>query len=605
MVQFLDYSGLEKLVGKIKGRYINMMANNEFNFIGKEGWSDGSDILINYRKPDGNTTTTPITTYTFYNGQKSAAGVNVVAENFKGKINGVTVPSTAKFTDENVRYAEETSGVNYPLVFSPQGITEDSKVIQGWPVSGARYNKSIYVNPKSGNITATTFTGNLSGKATSAGNADTVNSHTVDANVPSTAVFTDSKVTQKLVKPTEVTSFEMPILFGNSAGASKTITDVALVTEDITANLSLGTITAKKFVGKADSADTADSANSLNLQSLITGDSLLVGKFSPGATDVPNSVSEFAPCSVIGKDGDYFDMKVSNANNALTVGGHTVEVSVPNNAKFTDKNVLQEPFSGTNNEKYPLLIGSGVYNPSVSQTLNETTGKSYITNNIYAIPGKGTIYANDYIGKIKGVDVPDAPKFTDSHYTTGIKAGSQNSNINEETENGSTYINVTDDDSFSGGILIKGTGGTTVTSDANGNITINSTSSSSYSVATESSDGLMSKDDKKKVNKCVYTDTDTNYAYLKATNSEIYLLKAKKKKDYDVSIEDKSDTGIYLYNGSYGEAKNPCGANFSLKGVNFDTAEDQDALVGAHFNFVSPIPEGTIDTYINETIKLS
>lgn len=64
---------------------------------------------------------------------------------------------------------------------------------------------------------------------------------------------------------------------------------------------------------------------------------------------------------------------------------------------------------------------------------------------------------------------------TNTHYTTRIVAGAVNGTANAVTTNGNTHINVTDDNTFSSGVAIKGTGATSVTSDASGNITVSST----------------------------------------------------------------------------------------------------------------------------------
>ena len=64
---------------------------------------------------------------------------------------------------------------------------------------------------------------------------------------------------------------------------------------------------------------------------------------------------------------------------------------------------------------------------------------------------------------------------TNTHYTTRVVAGAASGTVNAATTNGNTHINVTDDNVFRSGVTIKGTGATTVTSDASGNITINST----------------------------------------------------------------------------------------------------------------------------------
>lgn len=69
-----------------------------------------------------------------------------------------------------------------------------------------------------------------------------------------------------------------------------------------------------------------------------------------------------------------------------------------------------------------------------------------------------------------------APTNTDTHYTTGLKvANSATATANAAASNGSVYLNALDNTTIRDSHLIKGTGATTVASDANGVITINST----------------------------------------------------------------------------------------------------------------------------------
>lgn len=69
---------------------------------------------------------------------------------------------------------------------------------------------------------------------------------------------------------------------------------------------------------------------------------------------------------------------------------------------------------------------------------------------------------------------------TNTHYTTRIVAGAANGTANAATTNGNTHINVTDDNTFRSGVVIKGTGATSVTSDASGNITVYSTDTDTW-----------------------------------------------------------------------------------------------------------------------------
>ena len=68
-----------------------------------------------------------------------------------------------------------------------------------------------------------------------------------------------------------------------------------------------------------------------------------------------------------------------------------------------------------------------------------------------------------------------APTNTDTHYTTGLKVtNSATATANAAASNGSVYLNALDNTTVRDSHLIKGTGATTVASDANGVITINS-----------------------------------------------------------------------------------------------------------------------------------
>lgn len=89
-------------------------------------------------------------------------------------------------------------------------------------------------------------------------------------------------------------------------------------------------------------------------------------------------------------------------------------------------------------------------------------------------------------GELTSVNVTTAlgytpPKTdTNTHYTTRIVAGAENDAANAATTNGNTHINVTDDNTFRSGVVIKGTGATSVTSDASGNITVHSTDTNTW-----------------------------------------------------------------------------------------------------------------------------
>ena len=89
----------------------------------------------------------------------------------------------------------------------------------------------------------------------------------------------------------------------------------------------------------------------------------------------------------------------------------------------------------------------------------------------------------------------------DTHYTSKLIAGISTSTANAASTNGNTYLRLFDDSTNRSNINIKGTGATSVTSDANGVITINSTdNNTTYSTGTATTSGITK----------LYTGTGTN-----------------------------------------------------------------------------------------------
>lgn len=86
--------------------------------------------------------------------------------------------ATAITSDIKVRQALDTSNKNYPLLFSYAETSSTTTNID----NTSRRNNSIYVNPSTGTVTATNFVGKI-------------NNHTVNADVPSNPVFTDTTYT--------------------------------------------------------------------------------------------------------------------------------------------------------------------------------------------------------------------------------------------------------------------------------------------------------------------------------------------------------------------------------------------------------------------------
>lgn len=137
------------------------------------------------------------------------------------------------------------------------------------------------------------------------------------------------------------------------------------------------------------------------------------------------------------------------------------------------------------------------------------------TNTTYSVMGAATASAAGTRGLVpapaagkqtaflRGDGTWVVPTNTDTHYTTHLYVGATGTAANGATSNGATYLKLYDSSMARESHLIKGTGATTVTSDASGNITINSTNTT-YSNATTSTAGLMSADDKTRLDSLKY-----------------------------------------------------------------------------------------------------
>ena len=114
-----------------------------------------------------------------------------------------------------------------------------------------------------------------------------------------------------------------------------------------------------------------------------------------------------------------------------------------------------------------------------------------------ASPGHGSTFSVPYLtvdtkGRVTAASTKTItlPADANTHYTTGITAGATGTTSNSAVSN--PFIKIKDDSTHRGQIQIKGSGATSVSSDANGVITISSTdNNTTYGVATSSALGLV------------------------------------------------------------------------------------------------------------------
>ena len=228
------------------------------------------------------------------------------------------------------------------------------------------------------------------------------------------------------------------------------------------------------LIGDASNPDADDVINKVREMITffdgITEEKTLAGMLATLKTELeaelPSSTNKLAASNISGlatvaTSGSYNDL-----TNKPTIPSTAHKVTVNSGVKKDGSTAI----TGTS--------ATAAASPSV------TLGDSGVTAGAYGdsaakTPGYGGTFKVPYVrvnskGIVTEVSAHDVtlPASVDTHHKTGIKAGASGTNSNSAATN--PYIKVLDETTYRAQVQLKGSGGTTVTSDANGVITINS-----------------------------------------------------------------------------------------------------------------------------------
>ena len=174
----------------------------------------------------------------------------------------------------------------------------------------------------------------------------------------------------------------------------------------------------------------------------------------------------------------------SNTTTALT-NGNVYLISVENGAVTSAHKISGSGATTvTTDSSGNIVISSTIYNAATTSsnglmTSAMVTKLNGITDSADSVSFSRSLTSGTKVGTITingtGTDLY-APTNTDTHYTTGLKVGaSSTATANAAATNGNVYLNALDNTTVRDSHKITGSGATTVTSDANGVITISST----------------------------------------------------------------------------------------------------------------------------------
>ena len=293
--------------------------------------------------------------------------------------------------------------------------------------------------------------------------------YTLNASVPSDAKFTDTTYSDATTSASGLMSAgDKSKLDGVASGAE--------VNQNAFSNITIGSTTVSAD-SKTDTLTLVAGSN-VTLTPDATNDKITIAaKDTTYGAATSSTLGLVKTGSNITNTDGVISVTKDNVTNALGYTPPTTNTtygvattSANGLMSSSDKSKLDGIAANANNYSLPTATDTVLGGVKVGSNITNSSGTISLTK------------AN--VTSALGYTPPESD--TNTHYTTHAKVGaSATATANAAASNGSVYLNILDDSTVRDSHLIKGAGATTVTSDANGVITIGSTdTNTTYSAGT-------------------------------------------------------------------------------------------------------------------------
>ena len=464
--KFLDYTGLAKLVEKIKNTYVNIGGSTMTGTLK----TLENQPAINFRP----------------NHSGYSVTLNYDTESAEALAINLKNPETSFMINSGVDGTTWTGEGHQSKVTPTIQVRKNCVAINKYIAENITSEYKLDVN---GDVKANSFTGKLGtdtiGSATKpmylSGGTPTACTYTLAQNVTSA-----SKLTDTTYSASTGLSLSKDNKFSINAATSSTIGGVKIgsgITVDTGGTISLtkgnvvnalgytpptaDTNTTYTFTSGTGGTFTVQASNSNSGQTVSVG--------VPAKASAATSAETAATAATAEKVGSE---TVGSATQPIYLSGgkptkctYTLAQSVTSTSKLTDH--LYNAGEGLK-----LTTGTTADTFSLSAATSSTIGGVKIGNNISITSGTISLTKANVTTAL-GYTPPTAD--TNTHYTTGLIVGNSSSSTGNTavTTNG-VFLNLKDDNHIRNSHKIVGGGGTTVTSDSGGTITIHSTDKKVY-----------------------------------------------------------------------------------------------------------------------------